>query len=366
MGAVAVAMSVAALWVARPADAAGINFKLQMGQRFLNSPSPARSIPIPLKIQVGPIRPFALAGINATSFSPIKDPLLGVTIFSSSEVKQIVLDTIGGLGDDALIGFKVNSFSHPDPTDFIIGGNCIGADGASTPACVATVTFTPKSPGAKTDPIKANVDLTLGMDAVETSLRAALANQGIKGQLINLIYPLIQDYVRSALTGGLGGALLDPIATASGVGIAGPFTSPSVFVKRQYQDFGAGSPSSAQVSTWVKNFEGGTSPIALIDQLRRADAWHGRVGPVTRLYSAYFLRTPDTSGLTYWTNKSRAGTRLYAISSTFAASSEFQRRYGRLTNQQFVQLVYQNVLGRSPDPSGLAYWKKQLDKGQTR
>lgn len=349
-----------------PAEAAGINLAVPFGQRFVNSPSPTKLLPLPLATKIDPVRGLAIAGINATTFSPIKDPLLGITIFSSSEVKKLVLDTIIGVPDGTTIAFKVNALEHPDPTDFAIGGNCIGADGATTPYCVATVTFTPKSPGPKTDPISAQISITNGMAEVEASLRAAFNDQGIKGTLVNLIYPLIRSNVQTMLTDGVESALLAPVGTATGTGVAGPYTDPAVFVKRQYRDFAAGTPSSDQVAAWVKKFEANTPPTTLIDTLRRGETWHDRVGPVTRLYSAYFLRPPDTSGLEYWVGRSRGGTRLYAISSTFAASSEFTRRYGSLTDAEFVALVYENVLGRSPDAAGLSYWTKQLKAGKTR
>ncbi|WP_421120414.1 DUF4214 domain-containing protein [Aquihabitans daechungensis] len=180
------------------------------------------------------------------------------------------------------------------------------------------------------------------------------------------MYPLVRAYAQDQLNTSIEDAVLEPVATATGTGVAGPFTDPAVFIKRQFADFAAGTPTAAQVTTWIGNFEGGTSPATLIETLRKGAAWDGRVGPVTRLYSAYFLRSPDDDGLEFWVNRSRNGTRLYAISSTFAASSEFVRRYGALTNAEFAALVYQNVLGRAPDPTGLAYWTKQLDKGQTR
>ena len=41
-------------------------------------------------------------------------------------------------------------------------------------------------------------------------------------------------------------------------------------------------------------------------------------------------------------------------------------RYGSLTNRQFVEMVYLNVLGRPGDESGIAYWTGRLDSGKTR
>lgn len=364
---VATVAALLALPSPQPAQAAGLGFGVPMGQRFVGSASPAKSVLIPLRTQVGPIKPLALAGIEATTFPAIKDPVIGsLTIFSSSEVKQIVRDTVSGLSDTANIGFKVNALQHPDTAEFTVGGNCIGADGNNVAGCVATVVFKPTSPGAKTDPIKADVTLTLGLTDVENSLKKALDNNGIKGQIVNVLYPILRTNVQGSLNDGIESALLDPVAIASGTGVAGPFTDPTAFIKRQYADFAGGTPTAAQIDSWVKRFEGGTAPTALIEGLRTGASWDGRVGPVSRLYSAYFLRAPDTSGLTYWVGRSRNGTRLYAISSTFAASSEFERRYGSLTDAEFVKLVYQNVLGRSPDAAGLSYWTGKLANGGTR
>ena len=56
------------------------------------------------------------------------------------------------------------------------------------------------------------------------------------------------------------------------------------------------------------------------------------------------------------------GKRLNAISDSFASSSEFKRRYGNLSNRAFVELVYQNVLGRPGEKSGVDFWTSRLDR----
>ncbi|MCM2264837.1 MAG: DUF4214 domain-containing protein, partial [Desulfuromonadales bacterium] len=87
------------------------------------------------------------------------------------------------------------------------------------------------------------------------------------------------------------------------------------------------------------------------------------VSPVVRLYFAYFLRLPDYAGLIYWCDRYRLGTSLEEISGFFASSPEFQATYGSLGNGEFLTLVYQNVLGRDPDPGGFAYWMSELESG---
>lgn len=96
------------------------------------------------------------------------------------------------------------------------------------------------------------------------------------------------------------------------------------------------------------------------DILERCEAEH-RIEPVARLYQAALVRTPDLSGLRFWVNRSRNGSQLRSIASSFAGSREFTRRYGSLSNRAYVEQIYQNVLGRPGDPSGIAFWTKRLD-----
>ena len=88
---------------------------------------------------------------------------------------------------------------------------------------------------------------------------------------------------------------------------------------------------------------------------------------VGRLYSAYFNRYPDTQGWVYWNNQFKNGMGLGEMSDYFSTSQEFRTTYGaKLTNSQFIGLVYNNVLGRASDESGKNYWLSQMSNGMTR
>lgn len=147
----------------------------------------------------------------------------------------------------------------------------------------------------------------------------------------------------------------------------GPFASVEALVARQYQDFLGRAPSGAETTAGATSIRNGTQPsqMFIFGMSHRAE-WAARRAPVIRLYSAYFLRTPDTGGLTYWTDQLARGVSLAKVSQSFAASAEFKARYGNLGNAEFVRRVYLNVLGRQPDSAGLAYWKGRLDAGMTR
>lgn len=90
------------------------------------------------------------------------------------------------------------------------------------------------------------------------------------------------------------------------------------------------------------------------------------VGQVRRLYSAYFRRESDQPGLAYWVGRMSEGSGLGDVAAFFASSPEFKNTYGRLSNGDFVRLVYRNVMGREPDGVGLQYWVSQLDQGLNR
>jgi len=92
----------------------------------------------------------------------------------------------------------------------------------------------------------------------------------------------------------------------------------------------------------------------------------GPQGTVYRLYRAYFLREPERAGYDYWVDTYLGGYPLTAISDDFAKSREFTSRYGNVDNRGFLDLVYRNVLGRTPDQGGYDYWLGHMSRGMPR
>ena len=79
------------------------------------------------------------------------------------------------------------------------------------------------------------------------------------------------------------------------------------------------------------------------------------------LYRATFGRVPDAAGLAYWTNLLSDGLTFEQIAGFFAEAEKFEQRFGAPTDSAFIDLVYQNVLGRDPEPAGMAYWLTVLE-----
>nr|MBA2281884.1 DUF4214 domain-containing protein [Acidimicrobiia bacterium] len=143
-----------------------------------------------------------------------------------------------------------------------------------------------------------------------------------------------------------------------------PFASASALVNQQYVDLLGRAADAGALSGWSGALQTGQATHASLVAALLASSEHASVvRPVARLYLAYFGRSPDAAGLVYWVGQLRAGNPLTNISNAFASSSEFATRYGSLGNQAFVERVYMNVLGRSPDLAGLTYWLGQLLNG---
>jgi hypothetical protein len=143
-----------------------------------------------------------------------------------------------------------------------------------------------------------------------------------------------------------------------------PFASWTALVDRQHRDVIGRAPTGSESSSWVAKLEAGTATRSqLVDALRRSAENTSNVDPTARLYRAFLGRAPDASGLEFWIGRRRAGTwTLTRMADSFASSSEFTRKYGALTNRQFVTRIYTDVLGRPADPSGVDYWTGKLDR----
>ncbi len=87
------------------------------------------------------------------------------------------------------------------------------------------------------------------------------------------------------------------------------------------------------------------------------------------LYVAFFNRVPDADGLAYWIGQFKSGMTLKQIAESFYnAGIQYSSLTGfsaSMTNADFVNVVYKNVLGRQSgaDSEGLAYWTNALESG---
>ena len=97
----------------------------------------------------------------------------------------------------------------------------------------------------------------------------------------------------------------------------------------------------------------------------------GIVQTVYRLYQAVLGRAPEAAGLQFWVGQAEQGLSVAQIQqglssvsqatwnsiiNGFTASAEFQSHYAGIGGPALVTLLYQNILGRAPDATGMATW----------
>jgi hypothetical protein len=174
----------------------------------------------------------------------------------------------------------------------------------------------------------------------------------------------------------LSGPLVGPPASSASVTPNNhqPFASVAAFADRQAQDL-FGRPATDQEKATVQRIlvtddQPGSAAVLAPELFGHASVagtdLRGLQAQVARLYVAYFLRVPDIGGLDYWIGRRKAGLSLEQVSQAFAASPEFRTLYGSLSDEGFVDLVYENLFDREPDADGKAYWLAELERGIPR
>lgn len=110
-------------------------------------------------------------------------------------------------------------------------------------------------------------------------------------------------------------------------------------------------------------FTDGTINLSQFQGIAGLDA--AQINTFVELYVAYFNRAPDAVGLNFWGSAFANGTTLDEIANLFLDQDETRDTYAAdISNLEFASQVYENVLGRTPDAAGLAFWQAELDSGR--
>lgn len=82
---------------------------------------------------------------------------------------------------------------------------------------------------------------------------------------------------------------------------------------------------------------------------------------VVRLYRNILGRDADSVGLNTWTKELQNGKSACSVIEGFFYSNEFQN--AGYTPEEFVEILYQTILGRGSDPQGKATWVNKIKSG---
>lgn len=142
----------------------------------------------------------------------------------------------------------------------------------------------------------------------------------------------------------------------------------------------------SELNGYVAAVTANTETLAQVQAAIEQDAYtQTYVDPVIRMYQAAYGRVPDQAGEAYWVGKFATQPGAIGEMATIFANSgnavysgtpgEFQLLYGGATANTpsgtsglgaiLVTDLYENVLGRTPDPQGLLFWEQSgLDAAQ--
>ena len=84
---------------------------------------------------------------------------------------------------------------------------------------------------------------------------------------------------------------------------------------------------------------------------------------VQEAYIAYYGRPADPGGLAHWVGQLGKGVAFDVMLQAFGTSEEAVTLFGNKTPEETIQTLFQQILGRTPDPGGLAFYVGKLKDG---
>ncbi|MGN0249121.1 MAG: DUF4214 domain-containing protein, partial [Lachnospiraceae bacterium] len=186
--------------------------------------------------------------------------------------------------------------------------------------------------------------------------------------------------------------------TIDGAGIAQGFIASQEFKNRNlsnsnyidtlYRTFFNREPDQGGKSNWLSQLNKGVSRTEVLagfvnsnEFANLCDSFHiargtmqsngssiyraGVRGYVLRMYTKALNRDGETVGVEDWTNRINTGAMsAEAVAKSFFSSDEFVNR--NLSNEDYVETLYQTFMDRASDPTGKADWVNKLNSGVSR
>ncbi len=134
-------------------------------------------------------------------------------------------------------------------------------------------------------------------------------------------------------------------------------------VRLVYMELLGRCPDQAGYDYWIDRLDDGTTAEAFARAIARTPEAVGKV--VDDASDTMLGRAADPAGRAFWVKRLQANGRYDTLLADLGASGEFWSKAGS-TNTGFVTRVYERLLNRAPDQSGLDHWVSRLDAGTSR
>lgn len=140
-------------------------------------------------------------------------------------------------------------------------------------------------------------------------------------------------------------------------------TSDSRYVRQVYADLFGRTPDAGGLATWTAALKRGAPRGGVADAITSSPEYRGNL--ITGVYAEFLGRAPDPEGLQHWLRQMNAGMTIQTMEGGFLASPEYYAKAGG-TPDGWVRRLYAHVLGRTPAASEVAHWTDHLAHGWMR
>jgi hypothetical protein len=117
-------------------------------------------------------------------------------------------------------------------------------------------------------------------------------------------------------------------------------------------------PGPAELSSWVNVLDAGVAPAQFVQTVSTSPEFQAAV--ITDDYTRFLHRTPGAQEIAGWQNFLNAGNSEDTMAGAFLSSAEYLQQHST-TPSVWLNSVYNDVLGRPVDQSGLNTWSPMLD-----
>lgn len=145
--------------------------------------------------------------------------------------------------------------------------------------------------------------------------------------------------------------------------ISGVVSPQEAFVRALHEDFLGRAATDVEVAGRLAELAAGRSRSDVVRGFAGSDQWIQAL--VDGYYQSTLGRTADAGGRAHWIEVIRSGVAPATVAADFYASEEYHRRVGG-TDAAWIADLYEELLHRTPDQAGAAYWVSQLASGVPR
>lgn len=133
--------------------------------------------------------------------------------------------------------------------------------------------------------------------------------------------------------------------------------STATYVSGLYLNLLGRAAAPTEAASWAATLNDGTAPVLIAQGI--TDSTEFRTNLIRLHYQTLLGRVPGPDEVDAWLSRFQAGLTDANFDTAVIASTEYRARQGN-TDAAWLAAVYRDVLGRSLDPLGEAFWQSEL------